>query len=100
MKDMLNVMSKFLNLGMPLQDVIKASTWNPAQVIQRKDLGHLSVGAEADIALLSRHEGEFGFMDASGFMIPGNEKLVSELTIRAGKVVYDLNGIAAPRWGE
>ena len=100
MKDMLSVASKFLNLGMPLKDVINASTWKPARVIQREDLGHLSEGAEADIALFSHHEGEFGFMDARGYMLPGNEKLETELTIRAGRVVYDLNGIAAPRWGE
>lgn len=100
MKDMLNVASKFLNLGMPLQDVINASTWKPARVIQREDLGHLSVGAVADVALLRLHTGDFGFMDARGNMLPGNEKLEAELTLRAGRVVYDLNGIAAPRWSE
>ncbi len=52
MKNMLNVVSIFLNLGMNLQEVIKASTWTPAQVILREDLGHLSVGAEADVAVL------------------------------------------------
>lgn len=96
MKDMLNVASKFLNLGMPLQNVIEASTWTPAQVIQREDLGHLSVGAEADIAVLRLIKGNFGFQDARGYSIPGNEKLEAELTLRAGTVVWDLNGIASP----
>lgn len=100
MKDQLNVMSKFLNLGMPLQEVIKASTWKPAQVIQREDLGHLSEGAVADIAVFRRHEGEYGFMDARGEMLPGNEKLEAELTLRAGRVVWDLNGLTAPLWNE
>ena len=45
MKDMLNVMSKFLALGMPLDDVIARSTWNPAREIKQEALGHLSVGA-------------------------------------------------------
>ena len=42
MKDMSNVMSKFLNMGLSIQDVILRSTWNPAQIIKRPDLGHLS----------------------------------------------------------
>lgn len=61
MKDMLNVMSKFLNMGMNTQEVIEASTWKPAQVIKRPDLGHLSEGAVADIAVFSLREGAFGF---------------------------------------
>lgn len=98
MKDMLNVMSKFLNLGLSLQDVIEASTWKPAQVISREDLGHLSVGAEADIVLLRHRKGDFGFIDAAGAVEAGTEKLEAEVTIRAGRVVYDLNGIATWQW--
>ena len=52
MKDILNTMSKFLNLGMPLKDVVKANTSRAAEVIKRTDLGHLGVGAEADVAVL------------------------------------------------
>jgi dihydroorotase len=63
MKDMTNVMSKFLALGMQLKDVIERSTWAPAKVIKRTDLGHLSVGAEADIAVFNLREGKFGFTD-------------------------------------
>ncbi len=98
MKDMLNVVSKFLNLGMPLQEAIEASTWKPAQVIQREDLGHLSEGAEADIAVFRHREGDFGFIDAAGGVESGDQKLETEVTIRAGRVVYDLNGIATRRW--
>lgn len=100
MKDMLNVVSKFLNLGMSLEQVIEASTWKPAQVIQREDLGHLSEGAEADIAIFRLHEGEFGFLDSRGYLNPGTQKLETELTMRAGRVVWDLNGLAAPLWNE
>ena len=53
MKDILNVMSKFLNLGMSLPDVIRANTSRAAAVIKRPDLGHLIAGAEADIAVLN-----------------------------------------------
>ena len=95
MKDLPNVLSKFINLGMPLAEVIRAATWNPARCIGRTDLGHLSEGAVADIALFNLREGNFGFVDANGKRIAGKRKLECELTIREGKVVYDLNGLSA-----
>ncbi|MCB0655058.1 MAG: amidohydrolase/deacetylase family metallohydrolase [Saprospiraceae bacterium] len=98
MKDMCNVMSKMLILGMPLPDVIAASTWKPAQVIQRPELGNLDVGAEADIAILSVEQGDFGYVDTKGWKYSGNQKLVTEVTFRAGKVVWDLNGLTRPTW--
>ncbi len=98
MKDILNVMSKVLNLGMPLTDVIRANTAKAASVIKRDDLGHLGVGTEADIAVLAVRQGEFGFIDSSGAKMTGTRKLECELTVRAGQVVWDLNGRAAPDW--
>lgn len=100
MKDMLNIMSKFLNLDMSIQEVIAISTWNPAQIIQRPELGHLSVGAEADVTLLKLEKGNFGFIDTQRKKMPGTQKLNCELTLRAGEVVYDLNGLASPLWNE
>jgi dihydroorotase len=100
MKDMSNVMSKFLNLGMTLQEVITASTWAPAQTIRRDDLGHLSEGAVADITVFTVRNGEFGFMErANGVRMPGTQKVEVELTLREGAVAWDLNGITAPFWG-
>ena len=96
MKDMLTTMSKFLAMGMDLQQVIKASTWDPAQVINRKELGNLSVGSEADIAILRLRDGKFGLYDYTGYKLETNKKLECEMTIRAGRIVYDLNGIANP----
>ncbi len=96
MKDMLSVMSKFLLMGMNLKSIITASTWKPAQVIKRAELGHLSVGAIADIAVLNIREGNFGFYDKTGFKITGKQKFECEMTIKGGKIVYDLNGIANP----
>ncbi len=98
MKDQLNVMSKFLNIGMNLQQVIAASTWHPAQVIHREDLGHLTANTVADVALFTLQKGKFGFVDSGGFSCQGTQKLQCELTIRDGKVVYDLNGISRPAW--
>jgi dihydroorotase len=98
MKDMANVMSKFLAMGMSLQDVILRSTWNPAQVIKRPDLGHLSVGTEADLAVFNVREGKFGYTDVRKIAVSGTKRLEAELTIRAGKVVWDLNGLSGQKW--
>lgn len=98
MKDMLNVMSKFLALGMPLDDVVGRSTWNPAKEIHHDELGNLSVGSPADVAVLRLEKGRFGFTDMYGARMDGNSKLVCELTLRDGRVVYDLNGITRPDW--
>ncbi len=95
MKDMLNVMSKYLNMGMPLNEVLLRGSWNPAKAIKREDLGSLSPGNVADVAILSIRSGEFGFIDARNNGILGDKKLEAEMTIRAGKVVWDLNGLAA-----
>ena len=98
MKDMANLLSKFLALGLPIQDIIYRATWNPAKVIKRPDLGNLSVGTEADIAVFSIRKGVFGFLDTSGAKLTGTQKLEAELTIRAGRIVWDLNGIASQMW--
>lgn len=98
MKDMTNVMSKFLALGMQLKDVIERSTWAPAKVIKRTDLGHLSVGAEADIAVFNLREGKFGFTDVRKVSVEGSKKLEAELTLRAGRIMWDLNGISGQPW--
>lgn len=98
MKDMLNVMSKFLNMGMPLTEVIKSSTWDPAVYIKHEEIGHLSVGAIADIAILHVIEGDFGYYDVKKLKLTGTQKLECELTMREGNVVWDLNGISMPAW--
>lgn len=94
-KDMANLASKFLNIGMSLQDVIAASTWNPANAIKRTELGNLSEGTEADIAVFNLKTGDFGFSDSNGIAIKGTQKLEAELTVRQGKIVWDLNAISA-----
>jgi len=96
MKDMMSVMSKFLVMGMPLKEVIKASTWSPAQAVKKEQLGHLSEGAPADVTVFGLRKGNFGFYDYAGLKIKGKKKFECEATIRDGKIVYDLNGIADP----
>jgi dihydroorotase len=95
MKDMANVMSKLLNLGAPLEEVVKLSTWNPARQIQRPELGHLDEGAVADLTVLRLERGDFGFIDSAGAAFKGSQRLTAELTIKDGRVRWDLNGVAA-----
>jgi dihydroorotase len=98
LKDMLNVLDKFLALGLSMEDVVARSTWNPAREIHREDLGNLSAGASADVAVLRLERGAFGFTDTYGARLKSDRKLTCELTLRDGKVVFDLNGITRPDW--
>jgi dihydroorotase len=100
MKDMLNVMDKFLALGMSVDDVIARSTWNPAKEIHHDELGNLSVGSPADVAVLRIERGHYGFTDMYGARMDGDRKFLCEMTVRNGKVVYDLNGISRPEWNK
>jgi dihydroorotase len=98
MKDMLNIMDKFLAMGMSLDQVIAWSTWAPAREIHHEELGNLSVGAPADVTVLSLEKGRFGFTDMYGARMDGKERLECQLTVHNGKIVYDLNGISRPDW--
>jgi dihydroorotase len=100
MKDMPNVMSKFLALGLSLDEVARRTTWNAARAVRQDVLGHLSIGANADVAVWRIEKGTFGFVDGPGSRLNGTQKMVCELTLRNGKVVYDLNGITQPEWAK
>jgi dihydroorotase len=98
MKDMLHVMSKFLALGLSIDDVILRSTWNPAREIRQEQLGNLSIGSPADVAVLRLEQGEFGYLDMFGARLGGTQKLTCEMTLRDGRIVYELNGLSRPSW--
>lgn len=98
MKDMINLISKFLLLGLSVEEVIERSTWKPAKIIGHTELGHLSKGAVADIAVLSIQEGDFGLVDASGYRRNAQQRFRGELTIKDGEIMFDLNGISRPLW--
>jgi dihydroorotase len=97
-KDILNVASKLMALGLPLKDVVADMTAHPAHQIKQDQLGNLSVGATADVAVLRVVKGHFGFTDMVNTRVDGASKLVAELTIRRGRIVYDLNGLSALPW--
>lgn len=95
---MVTTMSKCLSMGMPLVEVIARSTIAPAREIKRPELGTLTVGAEADIAVFRHLTGDFGFTDCGRAKMIGHEKLEPLLTVRAGQVLYDPIGLGMPEW--
>ncbi|MCC7008519.1 MAG: amidohydrolase/deacetylase family metallohydrolase [Acidobacteria bacterium] len=94
MKDLLDVMSKFLALGLSVEDVLVRATWNPAREIKRDTLGHLSVGAPADVAVLRVEDGQFGFYDQVNARVAGTRRFACEITLRDGTAVWDANARA------
>jgi dihydroorotase len=95
MMDMNTTMSKFLVMGMPLKEVILRSTWNPAQEIRHPEVGHLTVGATADVAVLRVENGAFAYADSSAGQLRGTQRILCELTLREGRIVWDWNARAA-----
>jgi dihydroorotase len=95
MKDLPTVMSKMLAAGLPLQSIVEMTTVAAARLIGRPALGHLDVGGEADVTVLGMRKGSFGFADGTNVSIRATEKLECELTIRAGQVIWDLNGMTS-----
>ena len=93
-----NVMSKFLALGVPLDDVIRRSTVNPASEIHRSELGTLSIGKDADIAVLDLMHGHFGYVDCGVAKMDANAQLMARMTIRAGRILYDPSGLSMVQW--
>ncbi|MBI1356378.1 MAG: amidohydrolase/deacetylase family metallohydrolase [Acidobacteria bacterium] len=93
-----NVMSKFLNMGMPLDQVIERTTVNAAKAIRRYDLGNLDEGAIADIAVLEVQKGEFAFLDSGRAKLIGDRNIAAALTIRAGDIVWDVPGLASEEY--
>jgi dihydroorotase len=73
--DVLVTMSKFLCLGMPLLEVVRAATATPARVIGHPELGTLAPGSAGDATLLVIDRGEFRYVDSIGAVMPGDQRL-------------------------
>ena len=95
---LLATMSKMLGLGMPFQEVVRRATVTPAQAIRHPELGTLSVGAGADVAVLEMLTGDFGFLDSGRARLHGDRRLQCALTLRNGEILWDLNGVSRPDW--
>jgi dihydroorotase len=93
-----NVMSKFLAMGVPLDDVIRRSTVNPASEIHRPELGTLSIGKDADIAVLDLMHGHFAYIDSGVAKMDATVRLMALMTIRAGRISYDPSGLSMVEW--
>jgi dihydroorotase len=98
MKDELNVADKILAMGVPLKEVVAEMTSHPAHEIKHDELGNLSEGSIADVTVLRLEKGKYGFTDMLNTRLDGTEKLLCELTIKDGKIVYDLNGMSTELW--
>lgn len=99
--DMPNCITKMVALGMPLPDAIERATVAPAKAIKKfPELGTLGEGREADIAVFRLEKGVFALMDAWKKKMLATEQLNPILTVRAGKIVVDLEGLGFPEWQE
>jgi len=92
--NMITTMSKFLNIGMTLEQVIARSTAGPAKAIRRPELGTLSEGAVADIAVIAVERGKFAYLDSGHGKLTGDRRLRCVLTVRNGRVVWDSEGLS------
>ncbi len=90
------VMSKLMNLGLSLNQVVEMSTSAPASWMKRPELGNLSAGSTADVAVLELERGEFGFVDSGLTRLKGDRRLNCQMTIVGGKILWDANGISKP----
>lgn len=83
--DQVTTMSKFLCMGMSLNNVIKASTLNAAVALQRMEYGSLKPGSLGDATILSVKEGKFDYADVVGEHLIGNRRIVSEGVVLKGR---------------
>ena len=96
--NMANVMSKILSIGVSIEDVIRLSTINPAREINHPELGNLSVGAAADIAVFELLKGSYSFTDVRGGKNYGSEKIHNIMTLKDGEIVSDPYAVASLYW--
>ena len=90
---MTEMLSRFLALGFPLEDVIRMATVNPASAFGMEDtLGSLAVGRAADVTVLGEHTGDWVFHDTEGQTLAGSKALVPALTVKGGEIF-------TPDWG-
>jgi dihydroorotase len=87
--DQATTMSKFLCLGVPLVDVIRASTVNAATALRRPDLGSLRPGSQGDATVFSVREGRFDYVDSVGETLTGDARIASEGIVFAGRWWWD-----------
>jgi dihydroorotase len=98
--DMLTTVNKCMTMGLPLADVIARSTVAPAREIGHPELGTLTPGADADVAVFRLEHGSFRYADCGRAILTGSQQLVCVLTLRAGAIVYNPMAMGLPPWQE
>ena len=96
--EMMTTLSKLLNLGVPLEGLVERATARPAKAINRPELGTLREGGVADIAVIELQQGRFAFLDSGNARLRGDRRLRAVLTVRAGRVVWDSEGLSTGDW--
>jgi dihydroorotase len=84
--DLLTTMSKFLCLGMPLTEVIRAATENPAKALQHPELGTFRQGSAGDATILELEEGAFDYVDSTGERMSRPMRLSARGVVIGGQV--------------
>ncbi len=99
--DLPTCMSKFLALGMPLRDVVRAATSRPAEILGiEREVGTLRPGSHADIAVFRLHQGRFPFYDIWGNVRDGRELLANSVTVAGGRLLERLPVEPPAPWAE
>jgi dihydroorotase len=96
--DTLHTVSKCIAMGMPLAEAIYRATVTPARAIRRPELGTLSEGAEADVAVLRWVDSGRVYADCGRASLAGTGELACDATVRAGRVVWNPRGLGMPEW--
>jgi dihydroorotase len=96
--DTLHCVSKCIAMGMGLPEAIFRTTVTPARAIHRPDLGTLSPGSEADVAVLRWMDQPRSFADCGRARMQGSGELACDMTLRAGRIVWDPTGLSMPEW--
>jgi dihydroorotase len=83
-------MSKLMHFGVALDDVVTRATATPAKILGLEGVvGTLRPGTNADIAILELREGSFKFRDTDGNTVSGKRRLITHLTLKDGRVLYE-----------
>jgi dihydroorotase len=93
-----NVMSKFIAMGLTMEQVVERTTVGPAKAIRRPELGSIEEGGTADLAVLELRTGKFAFLDAGHAKLSAGKELRAILTVRNGSVVWDSEGLSLTHW--
>src|SRR5262245_18118158 len=98
--DMMTTLSKFLNMGVKIEDLVDRVTMRAARAIKQPELATLREGGLADIAVIEMQTGRFGFLDDGESRLQGDRRLRAVLTIRKGQVVWDSEGLSRTDWSK